>query len=233
MDLLKYIFHLGVIYTGFDLVWWLFNRLLGMLNQGQALSKNLRQWVLTPLSTYLVVALTVLETNRQVALETDNLSFWLIIGLGTFTLLFYRLSKLKRQTAVRFSLNGRAMAEEPSTNLRFEWALNGLAIIAFAGGLFMPQAAANPLTIWLHQLVLNLNDIPVNGWIIGILSIFFLLRVMFLGFQTIKSSLAWFPPAHPDEKQTHRQAEPDFDDFEVVDEEQRRLEDKSNNQRPD
>lgn len=217
MEILKYIFYLGVIFTGFDLLWWAFRRLLGVLNQGQQVTGPIRKWALNPLGLYLVVSLSVLETTRRINMETEQFGFWLFAGIGAFTLLFYRLSKLKQHANIRMSLNGQ-QREAPEINLPYEWSLNGLALVGFALGITMPELAANRFTNWLHLTVQNLYEIPILGWGIAILSFLFLLRLLFQGIQTVGSFLGM---------QTKSSGRPtantgksaDYDSFEVVEEE--------------
>ncbi len=77
---------------------------------------------------------------------------------------------------------------------------------------FFPQYATNPLSLWFHESIINIEDTPVFGFIFKVVGFFFLVSLimkMVSGITFILSGQAFKAQRNKDDN--------DFDDFTEID----------------
>ena len=124
-----------------------------------------------------VTFLFCLDDNGSRMIVTEQLVFSGII------LLTYFLGKLQNSQSrmAMFQMIGRGMPKMPQVaqfNLRAEIILIVLSLLIFAGFWFKPEWASNPMSLWFHESILDIEDTPVFGFIFKIVGFFFLLGLI-------------------------------------------------------
>jgi hypothetical protein len=52
-------------------------------------------------------------------------------------------------------------------------------VLVFIGFWFFPDFAANPVSIWFHESIVDIEDTPIFGFIFQVVGFFFLLSLIF------------------------------------------------------
>lgn len=69
--------------------------------------------------------------------------------------------------------------QENTFHLKTEIAVIAIALSAFVLFWFYPAYASNPISIWFHESIINIEDTPVFGFIFKVVGFFFLLNLIF------------------------------------------------------
>ncbi|HZH87364.1 MAG TPA: hypothetical protein VFD77_08605 [Brumimicrobium sp.] len=184
MEVLNFIFRIGVILAVYNFLWWLIMLAISLLRGGRP--KQVFEVYLIKAVRYIFLADVILLFSVQQAGDILLLNDLLIAGL---ILLIYFVGKIqsKQQRQSLFSFRGQAnipgMGDfmnklKPAFDLRFEILVVVLALGAFVGFYFAPHLASNVIANWFLESILNIEDTPVFGFIFKVIGFFFLLSVI-------------------------------------------------------
>ena len=97
MELLKYIYFLGVVYIVFSIIWFLLATIPKLILT-RSISSNIENYILRSVQYYLLCSLTVLTTTASF-LENNHISInngpWFVI-IGGIVLFLYLAGKMER-----------------------------------------------------------------------------------------------------------------------------------------
>lgn len=185
MEVLNYIFNIGVILAVYNFLWWLIKLGIKLL-RGSGQKQLFEIYLIKALQyTFLADVLFLFSIHQEKGqIELNSL---LISGL---ILLIYFVGKIqkKQQRQSFFSLRGQSnipgMSDfmekfKPKFDLRYEAIVVVLAIGLFIGFYFMPNLASNTIANWFLDNILGIMDAPVFGFIFKIIGFFFMLSVIF------------------------------------------------------
>ncbi len=181
MDLLDFIFRLGVLFAIYGFLWGLIEIGLWMLASGQNRSM-LQVYFIRAIKYFFLVNVTFLfciQGEGSAMVQINQVIFAGII------LLTYFIGKLQRnQTrSAFFRIAGRAGRGLPMAqnnfNMRYEVVVIALSLIIFAAFWFYPAFSMNPIAFWFKDSILNIEDTPVFGFIFKVIGFFFLLNLIF------------------------------------------------------
>jgi hypothetical protein len=177
MELLNFIFRLGVVFAIFGFLFGLFELGLMLLNAGRR--KTVTEEYVVKLIKYLfLVDVTFLFCMD---LSGEEISQYNLV-VTTLVLLTYFVGKLqnKQQQQAMFKMMGNGMGQPFSNfNLKAEVGVISIAIALFILFVFMPELASNPASNWFHESILNIEDTPVFGFIFKVIGFFFLISMIF------------------------------------------------------
>ena len=97
-------------------------------------------------------------------------------------LLTYFIGKLQKIRVAKMLFNFAAAGmpkQENNFNLKSEIAIIAIALTAFILFWFYPSFASNPISIWFHESIINIEDTPIFGFIFKVIGFFFLLNLIF------------------------------------------------------
>jgi hypothetical protein len=216
MELLNFIFRLGVVFAIFGFLFGLFEIGLSFLTMGKR--KNLWEEYTIKLIKYLfLVDVTFLFCMD---LSGEKISQYNLV-VTTLVLLTYFIGKLqsKQQQQALFNMMGNGMMMPFSNfNLKAEIGVISAAIGLFVLFIFFPSFASNPGSHWFHESILNIEDTPVFGFIFKVIGFFFLLSMIFKmvnAFAFLISGRA-FVQMSSSFGQFKGKKEDEFDDFEEM-----------------
>lgn len=180
MELLNFIFRLGVIFAIFGFLFGIFELGLTILQGGR--KKNLYETYFIRLIKYMVlVSVTFLFC---VNLDEGKISNYHVV-VSSLVLLVYFIGKLqsKQQQQIvfsQFNQFGKNMNLPSMGNfsLKGEIIVISIAIALFFSMLFFPQVASNRLSLWFHESIINIEDTPVFGFIFKIIGFFFVVNMI-------------------------------------------------------
>lgn len=214
MNLLDFIFRLGVVFAIYGFLWGIFELGILMLSAGR--KRSLGEVYLIKAIKYIFLA----DVTFLFCFDGSNSSMYVMnqVIFSGIILLTYFIGKLqKNQTkSMFFTIAGTNMPNRQSLfNLRSETAVIIVALSVFVAFWFFPQYASNPISQWFHDSILNIEDTPVFGFIFKVIGFFFLLSLI----MKMISAFTFLLSGGKTGNQSRKQKEDDndrFDDFEEL-----------------
>lgn len=181
VDILNFIFRLGVVLAIFGFLWWLINLGLSVIRGGR--KKMLTEAYIIKLVRYFfLVDVVILFCLDQFQGQID-LNNTIIAGL---VLLMYFIGKIQnaqlRQSI--FSVQGNIGMQnmmnqmKPVFNVKYEAVVIVISILFFVGFIFFPNYAVNPISNWFYEAIVDIEDTPVFGFIFKVIGFFFMVSII-------------------------------------------------------
>jgi hypothetical protein len=216
--LIAYIFEIGIVFITFHGLWLLFlfliRQVMGVERQAQ-LAKT--EAILKPVGLVILTALAAIKTIEFIELSGKSWSLGLYVGLGAFLLYTYLLEKMRKGKAKMAFQQGRLQMEQvkqSTSDKIIVYALIGLFFLF----VLMPQTVVNQFTTGLSEVIKDIYETPVIGWIIGFMGVFFLLRMVVMGIATIGQLIRKVSNQPPANQQNNDDGE--FVDYEIVEDDE-------------
>lgn len=174
MELLNFIFRMGVLFAIYGFIWALIELGLAFLRSGRPkttvdeyLVKGVKYLILTD-----VTFLFCLD------LENGKITLYRLV-MASFVLLTYFLGKLQKQQQRQVLFNAFA-GNSGSTvfNMRIESFLILFNILIFVGFTFYPEYASNPLSLWFRTSIHDIENTAIIGFIFKFIGFFFLIGMI-------------------------------------------------------
>ena len=178
MEILEFIFRLGIIFIVFGLVWGFFN-LLFRLAIGLRPLHPAEEYIIKTIHLYVLASISAMQTS---AFLRDGMPKVAIVIFGILTLFFYLTGRLERNK-MSIRVNNRmfsANAKEP--DLRIEMLLIFAGLFYYSLCITNESIVHNNLNLWFFTVVNDLYDTPFLKWIFGFFGILFLVNIIFRSF---------------------------------------------------
>lgn len=174
MELLNFIFRMGVLFAIYGFIWLLIELGLTLLRSGRP--KTVVEEYLIKSVKYLFLSdVTFLFCTD---LEDGELSTY-HLAMASFVLLTYFIGKLQKEQNKKLFFNNLGGLQQTSLfNLKAESTLIGIAILLFIGFTFYPQLATNPISIWFRSSITDIEETAVIGFIFKVIGFFFLIGMI-------------------------------------------------------
>lgn len=211
MDLLNFVFRLGVVFAIYGFLWGLLELGFLLLSAGRKRSIG-EVYLVRTLKYFFLVDVTFLFCLKQ---SDSHLIITERLVFAGLILLTYFVGKFQNnQNNMRiFQMVGTGIPRQiPVFHFRTEIIVIVLSLMIFTAFSFFPQYAANPLSLWFHESIINIEDTPVFGFIFKVVGFFFLVSLilkMVSGITFILSGQAFKTQRNKDNN--------DFDDFTEID----------------
>lgn len=220
VDILNFIFRLGVIFAIFGFLWFLINLGVGLIRGNR--NKTIQEAYILKFARYLfMVDVTILFCINQ----SDGELSWNKTIIAGLVLLMYFLGKLQnaqlRSQAFKFYGNagmGLINQFKPIFNLKAEAFVISLSVLIFILLILFPQYAANPISTWFYESIVDIEDTPVFGFIFKVIGFFFVLSIFMRLAQAFTALLAGQSSQNPDDHfgDDNNDNDDDFDDYEEI-----------------
>lgn len=180
MELLEFIFRLGVVFAIFGFLWGLLEIAYRILSSGRQRTVG-EVYLVRSIKYLFLVDVTFLFCIDG---DVSKMNYMNQLILAGIILLTYFTGKLQnnqnRNQMFKVFTNARMQMPKQLTlfNLRAEILVIVLAIAAFIGLNFAPELAANPISLWFYESIINIEDTPVFGFIFKVIGFFFLLSMI-------------------------------------------------------
>lgn len=187
MEILYYIFFLGIIYIVFSLIWFLLATLPKMI-LSRANSSEIENYIFKTLQYYFIGSLTFLSSVKFINSEhsINNEYSSLFIVTGGFVLLLYLLGKMERNKML-FKFKSFVSKSTSDGVLKYEPHLIGFTMLLYAISIGNPILVDNQINSWFLDNILEFYHTPIIGWIIRFIGFFFLITIVFRGINTIRN----------------------------------------------
>jgi hypothetical protein len=216
VETLNFIFRLGVVFAIFGFLWFLIHLGISLLRGGG--KKTIPEaYILKFIRYFFLVDVTVLF-----ALDINE-GFLAIdkAVMAGLILLVYFLGKLQNAQlrTQMFKVQGLGGANflsqfKPVFHYKSELLVISLSVIIFALLLIFPDYAANPISTWFYESIIDIEDTPVFGFIFKVIGFFFVLSI----FMKLASAFTTLLSGRPNERgEDNDEGEDDhFDDYTEV-----------------
>lgn len=181
MEILNYIYLLGIIYIVFSILWFFITSLPKVLSGGFT-QNSLSNYIFKSVQYYTIAALTAVQTvyfidnNPTIA---GNMPFY--IALGGLIIFLYLAGKTdKAIMSVQIQTNNNKI--QLGGALKYEPHIVGISIILYILSFNIPVLMQNEIIKVLHAGILNFYDTFFIHFIISIIGFFFLFSLFSRGF---------------------------------------------------
>lgn len=187
MELIRYIFFLGIVFIIFSMVWGFFMILYRLLT-GIQQRNSIERYIFKIANMYLLVSLSAMQTQEYL-MRPDSPKVFITV-LGLLVLYSYLTGRLERKRFVMQINNMKIDREE--LNMKFESFIIIASLVYFSFCITNPVIMENPVNNWFYLTVKDIYATPVIGWIIGFIGIFFLLFMLIKSFMVTTGFVANF-----------------------------------------
>ena len=180
MNILQFLFYLGIINIIFGFVWkWIFALPAAFLFALLNFDYGMR--AVKIFGSYLLVSLTALLTLAALGNNPSGLALIFYPLIGAFVLFMaYANNQYEARKEASATMDWQ-MTQRLERDSGFEAILMFGVVIFYVITLFIPAIAVNGLNEWLFRVIDWIFNLPVIGWLIGIGGVFFLLNIIFHG----------------------------------------------------
>lgn len=181
VDILNFIFRIGVLLAIYNFLWWLINIGLSLVRGGR--KKMLFETYLIKFVKYFFFVDVTLLFCLDNAQSDIDFSRVIIAGL---VLVIYFVGKIQSNQMRKsmFSIQGNmsGMQEmlkrmQPVFDIRYEIVVIVLSMGIFVTLIFLPQLAVNPISNWFLETILDIEDTPIFGFIFKVIGFFFMISI--------------------------------------------------------
>ncbi len=190
MEVLKFIFVLGIIFSIFGFIWGLIMIALRMLRPPENKSGQSEVYILRIIKYFLLVSVTAnyILTYQSGDDETSGVGH---VVIGAIVLALYLLGKLQNRTMIsqlaKNAMFGRFYT--PPLDIKVERFLLLGSVIYFVSCLLLPWMVDNVVIIWFTESIVSIYEATIIGWVFKIIAFFFLISIIFRAANVIGSLL--------------------------------------------
>ena len=184
MQLIDFIFELGVLFAVYGFLWGIFDIMIKALSAGRIRSVA-EVYILRLIKYFFLVNVTFLFCFENNSSAMPELSKFIFAGLILLTYFVGKLQQNKTKS-VFFNIAGRGMPNTQNNfNFSAEAMIIGVSLAVFILFWFSPEYAINPIAEWFREKTIAMEKAPVFGFIFKIVGFFFLLSLIFKMVNTV------------------------------------------------
>ena len=183
MEIINYIFYLGINYITFSVIWFFLTSLPRLVIRS-SISNTTSSYILKTIQYYLIAVITSAATLECMR-KNSELSA-LFVFSGGFILFIYLAGKLEKNKML-FLLKSLINKNQSSGILKYEPHLIGLVMILYSLSFKLNILTNNPLVFWFKENIDSIYKTPFLGSIISFFGIIFLLTMLLKGIKTINN----------------------------------------------
>jgi len=216
LEILNIIFRLGVVFAIFGFIWGFF-QLIYMLLRGRNTQNIGEAYLVKAIKYFFLVDVTFLFTMDSNEINVNQLIITCLV------LVAYFVGKLQNQQKkmMMFQMVSNGMRQDLNKfNLKAEIGVIVFAVLFFVGFIFFPEYAKNPISIWFHQNILDIEKAAILGFIFKVIGFFFLVNIIMKMINAFTLLLSGAPIVQSSASTTFQNEKPkkedEFDDYEEL-----------------
>lgn len=230
VEVFKFIFYLGIIYTIFGLLWGIVTFLYRAIRENQSEVETI---LLQAGGFYFLASLTAINVLNPFNVVERNTSSYAYMILGGVVLYLYLMSKLQKNKRMITMFNGRVKMPNEDKNMKIEGTLIGLTLALYVVTLIYPEIAMHAANEWIYTKVQELYGTFLLNFIFGVIGFFFLLQILFQGMiasaKAINALTGRKGSVHDHGMGNGPTGQNEFDDYEIVEDEPKTNDDDQQN----
>jgi hypothetical protein len=214
VQLLNFIFELGVVFAIFGFLWGLIQISYLLLRLGKEKSM-VEEYSVKMIKYFFLVNVTFLYCYQDSANNFNQL-----VTASLILLIYFvgKLQKTQSQVSMFEMVGNKFPIGKVKYNLKAEIVLIVAAFLLFVGLLYSPQYAYNPISIWFNESIASIENAVIFGFLFRVIGFLFLVNVIFKMLNAL--SLLLSGQAHVSSRilpQKNKKKDDDFDNFEEID----------------
>lgn len=220
VDLLNFIFRLGVVFAIYGFLWGLIEIGFRLLTSGRERSVG-EIYLLRGVKYLFLADVTFLFCIDGEVSKMNNLNQLLLAAIILLTYFVGKLQNNQNRTRM-FQVFNNARLQMPKRavtqfNLRAEIGVIVLALGLFVGLYFAPQFARNPISFWFFESIVDIENTVFFGFIFKIVGFFFLLSMISKMINGVTFLLGGArTPQNPYDQNDQEKEKDDYDPWEEV-----------------
>jgi hypothetical protein len=222
MDILKYLYQLGIVFIVLSIIWGFFMLLLRMITMGER-KGIFEEHLLKSVNHFLIATLAAsYALNKTIE---DGLAGNGYIVATLIMLYLYMVGKLERRQMLmqmQQGFGGQMKSLVKPVNKKVGMVYLALTLVFYSVCVFYPQIVQNGFTQWFYITIQDFYDTPIIKWILMIVGFFFLLNILFRGVMQTQKLINGIANPHQNNNDhfDDNNGNDDFVDFEVVDDDE-------------
>lgn len=217
VEMLNFIFRLGVVFAIFGFLWGMIDIVLRLLT-GTRQRTLVETYIIKGIKYLFLADVTFLFCLGD--LDTHFIVSYQVVLAGIILLTYFvgKLQNSQNRVAL-FKMMSRGIPQTPQVlfNLKAEIGVISAALILFAVLWFFPWLATNAVSRWFHASILSIENAVFFGFIFRIIGFFFILSLIFKMVGGMTFLLNGGKTPTPDNGIGNDYSSDDFDDYEEVD----------------
>jgi hypothetical protein len=188
-----------------------------MLLRGRNTQNIGEAYLVKAIKYFFLVDVTFLFTMDSNEINVNQLIITCLV------LVAYFVGKLQNQQKkmMMFQMVSNGMRQDLNKfNLKAEIGVIVFAVLFFVGFIFFPEYAKNPLSIWFHQNILDIEKAAILGFIFKVIGFFFLVNIIMKMINAFTLLLSGAPIVQSSASTTFQNENPkkedEFDDYEEL-----------------
>jgi hypothetical protein len=215
VELLNFIFRLGVVFAIFGFLWGVILLGYNLLRTGNEKS-FLEEYLIKMMKYFILVDVTFIfgfenELNINQLITTSLILLTYFVG---------KLQNKQTKTMVFKMVSNGLQQKEVKFDIKAEIAVISMSITIFIGFIYFPQYAENSISKWFHESIINIEDTPIFGFIFKVIGFVFIINLfskMINGFSQIISGKPILQRNNQFKKNDDSEENNKFDEFEELD----------------
>ena len=180
MDILEFIFVLGINFSIFGFIWGILMILFRMI-QGNGQKKESIDYLLRIIKYFLLVSVTANYITKSEENSGGEVGGYVHIIVGVIVLGLYLLGKLQNRTMMGQLANNPLFSRmiskiDPKVEKFLLLGSLGYFIIV----LLNPWMVDTSIVNWFTESIFNIYDTPLIGWIFSVIAFFFLINIILI-----------------------------------------------------
>ena len=214
MQIINWIFNLGVLFSIYSFIWFFINSLLKFISGGK--KQTLGEIYFSKAIQYIFLAsVTVLFGIQNNGVNWSNSFF---SGLILSMYFIGKLQKNEQKNSLFMQINGLMKKRNNSFEKKYEVIIISLALCSYVAFLFFPFLRENPVSKWFFNEIINFQNMPILGFIFKVIGFFFLMNILLKisnGIFFLLSGNLSNKNIYPNTNSSNKNDE--FDDYEEID----------------
>ena len=182
MDILEFIFVLGVNFSIFGFIWGLLMLLVRLIRMGLGAGNQLAEaYGFRIVKYFVLVSATANYIHLYQNADVSSNAGIAHIIVGVLVMALYLLGKLQSRSLMS-AMAGRQLLGPlaiPPVDMKVERYLLLGSLVYFIACLLMPWMVQNGLINWFTDSIIGVYEAPFIGWIFSVIAFFFLLSILF------------------------------------------------------
>lgn len=199
MEILNFIFGLGIAFSIFGFIWGLIMLLLNFIRGSYQEGKEVQGYVLRIIKYFLLVSVSA---NYIIKYQDGNVSDTTVgltnMILGVIVMGLYLMGKLQNRAMLSQLAKNPVFARfSGHVDPKVERYLLSGSLVYFIFCLQYPAMVNNSVVNWFTESIVGIYNTPVIGWIFAVIAFFFLVNIILRGANVIGSLLTGQPLNRP------------------------------------
>ena len=175
MNIFNTIFNLGVLFAVYGFIWFFIDLLMKFIVNNR--KQKTSEIYFSKAIKYIFLA----NVTFLFGLENNQIN-WQNLALSGLILLLYFIEKLQKNEKKAVLLNQFSglgnLEKNKFFNRKAEIIVISISIAFYSTLIFLPELADNPISAWFYNEIINIENLPLIGFIFKVVGFFFLLGIL-------------------------------------------------------